>query len=230
VPEGRKVKPEQFDEFYAFIAKRIGQTRREVLAWAVRAVQREPKDMTPGDWDNLRTELVGFLWWGGGTIPDSTSSPTLGQQRLFDNKGLVRPSQEDAKAMLDRMGAMIAAVIKREHVPVMKMNGTLILRLASTYYGSSEPYWMQTWEGVRFDWPDRAALALGSLIEREGLLLKECPALLPRDEEICGTWFVATRPRQEYCSGTCQSRASTRAAREGTETPAEKRRKARKEG
>ena len=88
---------------------------------------------------------------------------------------------------------------------------------------------MRRWDGVEFGWPGRAAQTLGDLIEKEGSFLKECPAPLPRDEEACGVWFVAKRPKQEYCSATCQSRASTRAARAGTETPAEKRRKSGKE-
>lgn len=228
-PEEDVMPPKVEDEFFAIITKRMGTTRREVLAWAVREVQREPKDMTPGDWDNLRTELLGFVWWNGGGMTWASSSPRLGANTFWNGKELVRPSQEEAKAMLSRMGAMIAAVVKRQHVPVLRVNGTLILRLASIHH-APEPYWMQCWEDVKFDWPDRAALTLADLIEREGTLIKECPAPLPRDEEICGKWFVATRPRMEYCSRACQSRASTRAAREGTETPAETRRKVRKEG
>ena len=110
-------------------------------------------------------------------------------------------------------------------------NATPVLKWRSWRRGDGRPEsgWMRRWDGVEFGWPGRAAQTLGDLIEKEGSFLKECPAPLPRDEEACGVWFVAKRPKQEYCSATCQSRASTRAARAGTETPAEKRRKSGKE-
>jgi len=46
--------------------------------------------------------------------------------------------------------------------------------------------------------------------------VKECPAPLARGakDERCGRWFLAGRPNQIYCSPRCQSRATTRAARE----------------
>jgi hypothetical protein len=214
----------KWDEFNIFIAKRIGQTAREKLAWAVHAVQQRPGDLLPGDWDSLRTELAGFVTQR--LVDQFHSSIAM----WSEDEGFDRPSQEEAKAMLTKMGAMIEAAIKRQPVPIAKVGGTLVL--VSSGFAGKEPTWHRSWGGVNFGWPDRAALALGDLIEKEGSLLKECPApaIRAKEGETCGEWFVATRPRQEYCSGTCQSRASTRANRAGTETPAAKQRKARKEG
>jgi hypothetical protein len=214
-------------EFLAFIQKRIGRTPRERLEWVVRVVQRKPKDMTPGDWDNLRSELTGFAQ--GNSVRELGDGTLLW---LRKDGELFRPSQEEAKEMLTRMGGMIESAVKRQRVTIGHVNATMVLHWCPRYHTDKgiDPRWMRGWDGIEPDWADDAAIALGDLIEKEGTLLRECPAPLPRDEEVCGVWFVAKRPKQEYCSATCQSRASTRAARAGTGTPAMQRRKAQKEG
>ena len=40
--------------------------------------------------------------------------------------------------------------------------------------------------------------------------VKKCPALKSRSKELCGTWFMASRPDQVYCSARCLSRMTSR--------------------
>lgn len=201
------------------LERRIGRTERELLAWAVRAVQRNPKDMTLGDWDNLRSEVAVFcLWpWRGTTMGEITE---FAQVDPMNQAGeIIRPTQIEAGHMRMRMKAMIEDAVKRKPVTVDTVEGTLMLLWSSVAAGSR---WYRSWYGVQFSWPDRVAHALAELIHKEGALLKECPAPAKRAKagEICGEWFVAKRPNQDYCSPMCQSRASTRAKRAGTATPA----------
>src|SRR5262249_30742510 len=66
-------------------------------------------------------------------------------------------------------------------------------------------------------WSTRVLRSIGRRLEAHGHLLKECPApgVRAKAGETCGAWFVAGRPNQNYCSGTCQSRAATRNFRAG---------------
>ena len=57
---GQRVKGGGLEGFFEFILPRIGETKKERLAWVVRVVQREPRELIPGDWDNLRLELAAF--------------------------------------------------------------------------------------------------------------------------------------------------------------------------
>jgi hypothetical protein len=213
-------------ELLTLVQKRVGTTPRERLAWAVRAVQRSRKEQTPGDWDNLCTELAEFASEDG-MIRSALDWGGAAEKR----KEWGQPNREEALAMLTRMGEMIEATVRRQPVRVGTVHGTLFLyRINVRFENRPLAVWVPRWDGVKFDWTERAAHILGGLIRMTGSLLKECPAPLPRDEEACGVWFVARRPKQEYCSATCQTRASTRAARAGTATPAEKRRKTEKEG
>lgn len=134
------------------------------------------------------------------------------------------PTEADVKEIRTRFGWIIEQAVRRKQAPIRGIRAMVYL-------------W---WDGKRFrygedsdpGWADRAAQTLADLLEEHGHLLKECPALAPRAEagETCGLWFVAKRPNQEYCSATCQSRASTRAAREGKDTAATLKRREEKEG
>jgi hypothetical protein len=219
-PERAKVtttKPEGVSRLSQMISTgmaRIGFSPRSRLAWAVRAVQRPRKELTPGDWDNLRLELLGFIW--PGNMPESAAHGP--------------PSKEDAQEAVNRMGGIIEAAIKRQSVILSNIKDAVrVLRWDPETF-----IYRVVWGGqADLTWGDAAAEQLGRLLERVGSLLKECPApaVRGREGETCGTWFVAKRPNQDYCSGTCQSRASTRAKRAGTPTPAAlKRREEKKEG
>ena len=128
---------------------------------------------------------------------------------------------------------MLGAAIRREQINAgtFRIRETLywwewpassraLGRRQDTYYLGSEVF------GV-VEWKHLARRALAYAIRDAGYLLKACPAPASRGEagESCGTLFVANRPNQEYCSATCQTRASTRAARRGEETPVVRKRR-----
>jgi hypothetical protein len=124
-------------------------------------------------------------------------------------------------SILDRLRTNMAFVVKRE--PHYPFNHTAQLWRA---WDEQSGRWNAAFLWFEQEWPDLAAIALDRLIGVHGHLVKECPApaIRAKAEEICGRWFVAKRPNQDYCSSTCQSRASTRATRGGTQTAAVRRR------
>ncbi len=206
-----------------FADQRIGVTPRDRLAWAVRIVQTPQRGMTPGDWENLRLELEAFAL----NIPHMRGFDFYASGVSIRSSGVGQPTQEEAKKTLERMGPMIEAAVKRDPVKIGPVKADLFLFWETDWPPNASPQWRARWANVEMSWPERAAHALAGLIGQAGHLLKECPAPAKRggEGETCGNWFVAKRPNQDYCSATCQSRASTRAARAGTETPATQRRR-----
>ncbi|MBI4537171.1 MAG: hypothetical protein HY712_04350 [candidate division NC10 bacterium] len=205
-------------EFIDLVDRRVGTTPRERLAWVVAAVQRQPKDMTPGDRQNLRVEMAGFYHFE----THAQGTPYI-------------PTEEEAQEALRAFGQAIQRAVRRERISAGEIiteatgrrvrAGELVSDLAAVWDSGAGRF--VAWDCTTAEWPTRATFALVRLIVESGHLLKECPAPASRGKEgeMCGVWFVANRPTQEYCSGTCQSRASTRAAREGAETPATLRRR-----
>jgi hypothetical protein len=193
--------------------ERVGKSPRERLAWAVRAVQQPQKDLTPGDWSNLTAELTVFAYGRGFTAMHAPQAYRDQLQALAEDLPLPpqKPgsdfpmSQQAAKAALDRMGEIIAAAVRHEMVVITRG------RVHALGWIPNFKKWLPLPGGLTFN--ERVAEALGHLLEQVGHLLKACPAPLPRDTEMCNTWFVASRPRQRYCSSTCQSRVTTRASR-----------------
>ena len=214
----KKMVVERFENFDA-IVPRIGRSTQERLEWIVAVVQRK-EELTPGDRENLRLELAAFTWLGN-------PLPAWYLQRLRRHIGKVPkshlgPVPADAiPLILERLRRNIGFVVKQTpHYPFDK--NAQLWRAWDEHTGK--------WSAVLFrweaDWRDAAAEALDRLIAAHGHLVKECPAPAVRGkvDEICGRWFVAKRPNQDYCSATCQSRASTRAARGGIDTAAAVRR------
>jgi len=242
-------KVEEARETLAVLNARIGATPSERLGWAVRIVQLRLDDLTRGDWDNLCSELAAFVWSPQvleevlspehvqftqrvaqmvptrlGPYPRTNifkiwlSDPKMADRDLFEC--LMRPDQDNARDILERMREVIARAVKREPVLLRETRSSETVGLV---WFAERSTWVPTSSlGGSMNQADHAALALGDLLREAGALLKECPAPASRSKqgETCGVWFVAKRPNQEYCSAVCQSRASTRAKRSGTETPA----------
>jgi hypothetical protein len=180
------------------ILDRVGRARSSRLRWVVERVQESRRGMTAGQHEDLRRELALFASDGGGT---------------WDETGLDVPRAEEVSEILAALEGIIAGAVKRERVSIARRVGELFL------------VWSESEERFRFwddddddSWELQAKHALARLLVDCGNLLKECPAPSPRAGEgtTCETWFVANRPRQVYCSATCQSRAATRAFRTRT--------------
>jgi hypothetical protein len=131
------------------------------------------------------------------------------------------PADEDVKAVLNGFDVMLAAVKERREVPVGRFQARRVVRWLNFPAQKCVRYMIRDEVESNQTWELRARVRLARVIEEAGHLLKECPAPAPRGEagDTCGIWFVASRPNQEYCSATCQSRATTRAQRTGTDTP-----------
>lgn len=209
-----------------YVSRRIGTAPRDRLAWVVRIVQQNPTEWTPGDRENLKLELAGFY---------HSESRAQGMPYY--------PADDEVKETLQAFRKAIERAVHRERISAGEIIGEIIgrrfragevLTFLSAVWDASAGRFV-AWDGDTAEWPTRVMFTLVRLLVEWGHLVKECPAPASRgrEGEACGVWFVANRPTQEYCSGTCQSRASTRAVREGTETPATLRRReaqAQKEG
>jgi len=190
-----------FQKTIEALQERVGAGPKDRLDWVVQTVQRSLK--TPADWQNLRLELAIFI----AAQPDGWVDYT---------QEILAPPEDQTREILRKFGEAIARAVHREPVPMGRFGADVAL----WWLPRTQCYYEQTAKDTA--WLPRAMLALRPLIREYGHLVKECPARVSRGEpdDICGTWFVATRPRQEYCSARCQSRASTRAKREGIATAA----------
>jgi hypothetical protein len=183
---------------------RVGSTPREQLAWAIRLAEDNPGTATPPDWENRRGEIAAFVC----QHDDHEWLAPVGQR-------FAAPTEDEARQIQRRLGEVIAKVIARDrHIsfgPVRMVSGILWREDLGRY---------QTWAAGP-GWERQAIDILGRLLVEHGHLVKECPAPAPRGSRgtSCGKWFVASRPRQDYCSARCQSRATTRAYRQRAPAP-----------
>ena len=219
----RRLPPEERLAGLHQIMLRIGRDARERLEWVVNLVQKNPAEMTEGDRDNVGVELAAFIHLGN-PLPKEYAD-RLRAYGVEVGKGKIKLSPieaNDIAPVLERLRRNIKHVVKREnHYPADKSG--------QVWRMWNEP--LNKWEAVSLrdsSEADSAAFALDRLVGEVGHLAKECPApaVRAKSDEVCGRWFVAKRPTQDYCSSTCQSRASTRAARGGTDTAATRQRRA----
>jgi hypothetical protein len=177
-------------------AARVGRTASEQLAWALRLAQQRPKEMTPADWENVRHELAAFCRLAG-----YRWVPPVGHE-------VATPLIEQAQEIREELEKIVTAVIRRTpHVEF----GAHRIESGISWRADLERY--STWS-VGGGWKFQVKSTLGDHLERYGHLVRECTALLPRSREgACGTWFVASRATQRFCSPRCPSRATTRAYR-----------------
>jgi hypothetical protein len=180
------------------ILNRVGWEPRERLAWAVRRVQQESRrEMSPGEREDLRAEVAVF------------SSGVKGGGASWTRGELNRPAAEEINGILVQLGRILQAAVNRERVTVARG-----VRELSLTWGPRGRFLL--WDdGDDRDWNLRARQVLARLLVDSGHLLKECraPAWRGKPGETCETWFVANRPKQDYCSATCQRRAARRAFR-----------------
>lgn len=195
------------------VVKRIGESEDDRLRWLVEVVQRERK-LTPGDQDNLALELVAFAI-AGNPLPESYASHVA---KYFDpmkhSVGPLEPHQ--VQRVLDRLRQVLCAVVRREQFMAVSEEGA-----GRRAFFQPTGRWIEL-PPEKLPIDELAARALDRLILQYGHFVKACPApeLRTTTGATCGRWFVASRPSQDYCSPRCQSRATTRAARKGTMTPA----------
>jgi hypothetical protein len=118
-----------------------------------------------------------------------------------------RPSPAEAGKIRQLFGDLIIRTINRAPIALDHFTSK-----RSLMWNPSAKRW-QPWEELppKASWIERASRVLGRLILDAGHLLRECPA--PKGSRPCGKWFVANRPRQEYCSPKCQTRVTSRAWR-----------------
>ncbi len=119
------------------------------------------------------------------------------------------PTEAEAREMLAHFRRLLQAAVNREPVPL----GRDVVESRLTWDARDQRF--RLWASrEETNWILRTSRVLGRLLEEHGHHLRQCPAPEPREPAVrCGTWFVAERPRQTYCSARCQSRAATRAYR-----------------
>lgn len=194
---------DRFQEEWAAGVRLVGETPRERLAWAMKFVQGNPRALSAGERLNDQLALAAFEGQGsGGTITRWTDR--------WGNRDLHKPTPAETDKAREQMARVLRAVVRREAVKVGPITSTERLEW------NSQQGRFYLWQTVGTSWSERPVLALNRLIVDHGHLVKECPAPAVRAKagETCGVWFVANRPKQEYCSARCQTRAATRAYRE----------------
>ncbi len=197
------------------VLRRIGRVPRERLEWVVNLVQRDPHAMIPGDRESLRLELSGFAYIGN-PLTDAWLQYYRSRGYRMRKIPLHPLPETELKKVLDRLRTNIGRVVRREcHYPTSASGREWRV------WNEDSQRWV-AWLSKDLSYVDDVAVALDRLVGEYGHLVRACPAPAKRAKagETCPRWFVAKRPDQEYCGGTCQSRASSRAARGNTKTPA----------
>lgn len=201
-------KQDRFREEWSATLDRVGWTPKERLAWAVRTVQAPRRALTPGDRDNLRRDLGVF----------ASGGPKGGGAEWSAEEGIAGPPEGEVRSILEDLARILQAAVKHEPVTVARRVAELSVFWDPGFQEGPyrRPPGFVLWDQDEdHDWGISARCVLSRLLVEHGHLLKECsaPELRGGPEEKCGTWFVANRPRQAYCSSRCQTRAATRAYR-----------------
>lgn len=194
---------------------RVGKTPTERLEWAVWFTQADLRALTRGDWLNLRLELSAFagvlIREHDREVPlrlrERRAAPTAGESAVF--------AEDDVRELHGEFARVIGRLLQSDSVVVGTYQVTLTVeRWLPPAQGMGRPVRLRTTFPLG---TSRATHVLAHLLGIYGHLVKECPAPRPRGakDERCGRWFLARRPNQVYCTTRCQSRATTRASREG---------------
>ena len=174
-------------------SQRIEAENGRRVGWVLRFAQKDLRNMTAGDWYNLRLDLAAFI---------------LPFQKTKEDVTL--PSRHEVRQIHQRFRAVLSELIRVGRVKIggyrsielvrEQTGATTMLVHASSSASPTQPY----------------ILYLSILLFERQHLVKACPAPAPRGArgESCGQWFLARRPNQVYCSRRCQTRASTRAFRQ----------------
>lgn len=206
---------------------RVGTEPTARLAWAVAFAQRDPEQMTGGDWENAVRELAVYLGPYLVTVgqalaakEDEPLGVALGWHdrpawwaRVLGDKALGQLDTDRAQSV-QRVLARAIAQIMTDAAPL------------ETPHTTATPVSLTGPRGPRrlvsaIDRAPVTVLALRAVaddLEAASEQLRVCAAPLRRTDRPCGTWFVQTRPQQAYCSHRCRSRAATRAARAAQQT------------
>lgn len=174
-------------------SQRIEAENGRRVGWAVRFAQKDLRNMTAGDWYNLRLDLAAFILPFQGTKEDVT----------LLSRHEVRQLHQRFRAVLSeliRVGRVKIGGYRSIELVREQTGATTMLVKASSSASPTQPY----------------ILYLSILLFERQHLVKACPAPALRDTrgESCGQWFLARRPNQVYCSRRCQTRESTRAFRQ----------------
>jgi hypothetical protein len=190
----RKRKVSAEEAAWHAILDRVGWSPLDRLRWAVRSVERGHR-LTAGEQEDLRAELAVFAGLG-----------PVGGGAEWEDGQIRKPQADEVQPILSEIGRLLQAAVNRERVLVARRVADLSLT-----WDARAGRFMEWDDDEDDDWSLRARRVLARLLREYGHLLKECPAPAPKEHDgTCETWFVATRPRQGFCSPRCQSRAATR--------------------
>jgi hypothetical protein len=171
--------------------KRIGNSDRERLAWAVQAAYEQP----------LTSE--GILEFENDAYWFAVLSGTLALGGYLE-----LPEQGGGKQQLRNFRDLIAKAIVRDKIPLGAESRSL-----AWHPGNREnPARYVLFIDSKDDFEAVVLGALRRLILDYGHLIRKCPApaIRAKGNEQCGRWFVASRLNKEYCSKRCLSRKTTR--------------------
>ncbi len=211
---------------------RVGVGPDERLQWAFNFAKADLDSLTPGDWDNLKLEMLVFaitlvLWDEFPAVKRKRLRPQFGRDKQSKEKIEVRgiPTENDLREIqvefckhlgnLRTKGEFLIPLDNaqfRVTVDAFHPDGGLTRKLhkfgymydTPFYYGiSKHPLGAHT--SIKITITQRCLLRFGQLILHFQEKLKICSE--------CESWFVAQRKTQLYCSKKCQLRVASRTFR-----------------
>lgn len=171
-------------------------TSKGRLEWIIAHAYRPPQ--TPEGWKDFERDLM-YLGMLEGRI-------------TLDGWSLTTPPQPGVgKRILHTLRALIEKAMGRQRIPLGRVTQSLLWNPGTAQTPARYVLWR---DGKETEGHLESAVvgALYRLILDYGHLIKKCPApaLRAKEGELCGKWFLAERPNQQYCSTRCLSRRTTR--------------------
>lgn len=171
------------------IQHRVGLTGPDRLHWVVTFAQRNLDTLTQGEAVDLPLELRVFL----------ASPYPIAEARRFPR--LPSLTWEEVRAIQTAFRNILQQLVSTGRTLIKIPELSLVL--SYTPHPPRTTVLLETTESTV-----KALYALTHLLGAHGALLRQCP------DPKCHRIFVASRPRQRYCSARCLSRSATREYRQ----------------
>lgn len=198
------------------------RTSREWLAWILRFAQTPFHQHSPTAIEEARAVFLAFLQSPRGPGLDFSGHP-LGLPSdpnvSYEMRTGLSPSVDDIGEVHRILREAIEHILTKTPCDFGRhtVHDRLTTRMGVPWIGddyavTAEPFPIQ----VRWSFARLINYLSRAWIDRERThsqpYIRECPAPIPRQQGICGTWFVG-RGDQTYCSAACQNRGSTKQSR-----------------
>jgi hypothetical protein len=189
-------------------SKRVGETKKRRLEWALNFANTELSSMTPGDWFNTQLELTAFRTPAVPALLEPKDQfPVTSLSGVFPDFAEIGNIHKQFNRLLNNL----------------RLNGTMTLPFEgkASFSVDKNSEGKRVFAFVVHDYAADCLIKLMQLAGDFGDLVRICP----QDKHGCGEWFLATRSDNIFCTKTCVSNSTSHARRARLRDKASKKRR-----